>query len=144
MAGVSLVGVNATMGAIRPSAGFLIEKLAIVFGGRSRLSRHTGACWTTMFFMYNSSSSRLFESAFASAFFNSLRMNLTDFSGQRPKSAWRGCEAPCCDHRPAGKPTLSSTELFSLRSATNTPIKSPERDDLLVLLDISEVTVGLG
>ena len=40
--------------------------------------------------------------------------------------------------------TLSSAKMLGLRSSTDTAIESPERNDLLVLPYVSEVTVGLG
>ena len=97
-----------------------------------------------MFLTYNSSGSRFFESALASAFFNSLRINLTDFSGQRPKNAECAHENQCSDHCPCGRLTLGSTKLFGLRSTAYTAIESSERNDLLVLFDVREVMIGLG
>ena len=97
-----------------------------------------------MFLMYSSSGSRFFESALASAFFNSLRINLTDLAGQRPKNIECARENRCSDHHPARGPTLSSTELFGLRSATYSAIESSERNDLLVLLDVPKVMIGFG
>lgn len=82
--GMTLERVNTTMGTVCATAGFLCVK---ELGGNIWSMNddiRTGACCTTMFLMKRSSSSRFLASAFDSAFFNRRRINLTDFSGQRP------------------------------------------------------------
>ena len=80
---VTLVGVNATMGAIRAAPSFLLLR-KMRFGVGVMDDEHTGACCTTIFLITRFSSSKLFASAFDSAFFKRRVINLTDFSGQRP------------------------------------------------------------
>ena len=70
-------------------------------------------------------------------------MNLTDFSGQRPVN-------------PGSKPsiswnssarlqrTLCRLELLGLAGTANTTSETTEGDDLLVLRDVTKVSVGLG
>lgn len=87
MTRVTLVGVDATVCTVRTAAGFLLDERCRDQEARMSMhknGRRTGACWTTIFLMKRSSSSRFFASAFDSAFFKRRRTNLTDFSGQRP------------------------------------------------------------
>ena len=39
---------------------------------------------------------------------------------------------------------MGGLEFFGLRSTSDTTSKSTERDDLLVLLDVSKVSIGFG
>jgi hypothetical protein len=93
-----------------------------------------------MFLIIRLSSSKLFASAFDSAFFKRRVMNLTDFSGQRPVT---GCE---CNTEKTGdvNRTLRRLELLRLAGTADATIESPERDDLFVLRDVAEVCVCLG
>ena len=71
-------------------------------------------------------------------------MNLTDFSGQRPRNMrLRFQPLAQISIMPLSR-TLSRLELFRLASATHTTRKSAERDDLLVFGHIPEVCIGLG
>ena len=101
----------------------------------------TGACWTTMFLMKRSSSSRFFASAFDSAFFRRRRTNLTDFSGQRPTDSCSTFSIPPTTNQ--GRRTLGRLELLRLASTANATSESAEGDDLLVVLDVAEVGVRL-
>ena len=84
----------------------------------------------------------LFASALDSAFLRSRRMNFTYFSGQRP--IVKIGQRLSCKIRRVAKRTLSSLELLRLASTSNTSSETAERNDLLVLLDITQVVVGLG
>lgn len=105
--------------------------------------KHTGACWTTIFLMIRSSSSKLFASALDSAFFKRRVMNLTDFSGQRPVVMMLDLSSSY-DLLPSTKVTLGRLELFGLASTTNATRITTEGNDLFVLHDIAEVSVCLG
>jgi hypothetical protein len=110
----------------------------------SQRATHTGACWTTMFRMYRSSNSRFFASAFDSAFFRRRVMNLTDFSGQRPMIQLMFRLPILLSSYSCSLHTLGRLELLGLRSAANATSEPTERNDLLVVGDITKVSVGLG
>ena len=86
VAGMTLIRIDATVSAVRAAAGFLLSRQVRFKAGRNWTMKRTGACCTTMFLMTKSSTSKFFASAFDSAFFRRRVMNLTDFSGQRPKT----------------------------------------------------------
>ena len=69
-------------------------------------------------------------------------MNLTDFSGQRPEGHPNISLQFRVDTRLLH--TLSRLELLGLAGTANTTSESSEGDNLLVLLDITKVSVGLG
>ena len=103
-----------------------------------------------MFLITNSSFSKSLASAFDSAFFNKLRMNRTDFSGQRPvKKTRRMIDGLVSTNEKdislarCSRLTLGGTELLGLGGTSDSSSEPSERNDLLVLLDVGQVGVGL-
>jgi hypothetical protein len=67
-------------------------------------------------------------------------MNWTDFSGHRPVAFQT---VPSQFGLGGYERTLRCLELFGLTGPSNTTGKPPERNDLLVFLDVAEVGIGL-
>lgn len=122
---------------------------------------------TTMFLMMSSSTARSLASALDSAFFKSRRRKPTDLTGHRPEHVSPALMpvSHVHNHRPApvfhtfnhnprfsqclamdcagAELTLGGAELLGLRGPANAAREPPERNNLLVLLDVAEVRVRL-